>query len=155
MSAAAPLRVDIRSDPTELQPVREHLRAWLGPNGWNEQQIAEIVLAVDEALTNVIRHGYGGRTDQPIHIECRPIRDAVEGPGVEVRIRDFGRQVDLSKIAGRRLEEVRPGGLGVHIIHAMTNSARYSHADGGGMLLVMVKYLTHTAKCDDGSRSGA
>lgn len=154
MSAPAAFRIEIRSDPTELQPVREQLRHWLAPLGWSEQQIAELVLAVDEALTNVIRHGYGGRTDQPIHIEGRPICDALEGPGVEIRIRDYGRQVELNRIAGRKLEEVRPGGLGVHIIHAMTNSACYAHADGGGMLLVLVKYLTHTARCDDDSRGG-
>ena len=65
-----------------------------------------------------------------------------EAEGVEVRLRDFGKACDPALICGRPLEDVRPGGLGVHIIRAMMNSVQYSPAEGGGTLLVMRKYKT-------------
>jgi serine/threonine-protein kinase RsbW len=53
--------------------------------------------------------------------------------------------VDPAEICGRDLDDVRPGGLGVHLIRAMMSTADYSRAPGGGMLLVMRKYKSHTA----------
>lgn len=143
------LQVSLRSNIGELQPSREQLRAWLARQEWSDTQIAEIVLAADEALTNVIRHGYQGVPDQRIEFEARRMRDDRKGAGIEIEIRDYGRQVELSNICGRDLEEIRPGGLGVHLIKAMMSEATYDHAEGGGMRLKMRKYLTHNAKTEE------
>lgn len=143
---AAPLKLDLRSNTDDLQPVRDALRSWMGRQEWTHDQISEVVLAVDEALTNVIRHGYGGLADQPIQFRAQRIHDPVAGVGLEISVRDFGKQVELTKICGRDLNDIRPGGLGVHLIHAMMSSAKYEHAAGGGMRLTMRKYLTHTAE---------
>lgn len=145
MSAAASLELELRSDPCALRDVREHVRRWTADQGWSEAQIAEIVLAVDEALTNVILHGYAGRPDQRIVFSLCALDDADARGGLECRIRDFGQQVEPGAIRGRKLSEIRPGGLGVHIIRAMMSSAEYARADGGGMLLTMRKYKDHTA----------
>lgn len=139
------LRLELRSDPCELPAVREQIQAWLAERGWSEQQVSELVLALDEALTNVIRHGYDNACTFRILVTCFSIDDAEEGPGIEVRVRDFGKQVDPESICGRNLDDVRPGGLGVHIIRSMTNSAHYERADGGGMRLIMRKYRSHVA----------
>lgn len=144
------LKVALQSNIHELQPVREKLRDWLARQEWSDTQIAEVVLAVDEALTNVIRHGYDNKPDQQIEFEARRIRDDRQGFGVEVRIRDYGRQVDLSCICGRDLDEIRPGGLGVHLIRAMMSDAVYEHAQGGGLRLIMRKFLTHHARTEEG-----
>jgi anti-sigma regulatory factor (Ser/Thr protein kinase) len=149
VSAGAPrLEARIQSDPSGLPDIREQMQAWLSEQDWPEDGIAELVLALDEALTNVIRHGYGGRCDQPIEVVAVPVHHPTEGAGVEVRVRDFGQQVALDQICGRDLDDVRPGGLGVHIIRSMTNSAEYQHAEGGGMLLILRKYKTHQASRD-------
>ncbi len=153
MNAADVLQLEFASNPAELPGVRQCLRDWTEARGWEEAQISEIVLAVDEALTNVIRHGYEGRTDQPVRFSAEGIVDPREGDGVCIRIRDFGRQVALDQICGRDLDDVRPGGLGVHLIKAMTNKATYEHADGGGMLLTMIKFKTHTAKSSEDAGS--
>lgn len=141
------MNVELKSDPKLLPDVREQLRAWTAARGWSEQQIGEIVLAVDEALSNVIRHGYGGPCSERILLNV-----ATRGEGadetLEIEIRDFTRRVDLSKICGRDLDDVKPGGLGVHLIRAMMESAEYSHAPGGGMRLVMRKRKSHTASSD-------
>jgi anti-sigma regulatory factor (Ser/Thr protein kinase) len=150
MSHPAPLDLHITSDPGALPTVRDAVRKWTTAAGWSNEQIEEIVLALDEALTNVIRHGYGSRPGEPIEVAVAGCDDPDAGAGVEIQVRDFGRQVDPSQICGRDLDDVRPGGLGVHIIRSMNNSVEYQCAPGGGMLLVMRKYKTHRASdgCD-------
>lgn len=140
------LELEFVSDPQIMSVLRERVRAWTGAHGWTEPQIGEIVLALDEAVTNVICHGYGGRCQQPILISGRVLDAPEHGGGIEIRIRDFGKQVDPARICGRDLNEVRPGGLGVHIIRAMMNSTEYRAAEGGGMLLTLRKYKTHRAE---------
>jgi anti-sigma regulatory factor (Ser/Thr protein kinase) len=147
MSGSDQLEFEIRSDPTKLPEVRSQIRAWVDPLGWSERQVGEIVLALDEAVTNVIRHGYGGEPGHRICICAAVVDDAQDGPGIEIRVRDYGRQVDPKRICGRDLDDVRPGGLGVHIIRAMNSHVEYQCAEGGGMLLIMRKYKSHTADC--------
>jgi anti-sigma regulatory factor (Ser/Thr protein kinase) len=145
MSAEAMLQMELRSDPCMLAEARLRMREWLLAQAWEAHQAGELELALDEALANVIRHGYGGATDQAIQVCARTIEDEQLGVGVEVRVRDFGRQVEPGEICGRDLDDVRPGGLGVHIIRTMSSSVEYQRADGGGMLLIMTKYKTHHA----------
>lgn len=140
MTAAQALEIELLSNPLELSAVRDRLRRWAAAAGWTDSDAADIVLAVDEALTNVIRHGYGGLPDQRICLKAQIIHDARRGAGIQITIRDFGRQVDPASIAGRDLNDLRPGGLGVHIIRNVMDSAEYSRAEGGGMRLVMTRF---------------
>jgi anti-sigma regulatory factor (Ser/Thr protein kinase) len=140
MNDSGVLNLELRSDPEMLAGVREKFRQWALPQGWGEDQVADLVLAIDEALTNVIRHGYGGETCHKIVLSVEALDDLVRGRGLEVRVRDYGKQVDPRTIRGRDLEDMRPGGLGVHIIQSVMDSAEYSFAPGGGMQLVMRKY---------------
>lgn len=141
MSSAQPLRCRLKSDAECLPGVRERIRAWLTARGCAEQPTAEVVLAVDEALTNVIRHGYGGRAGKRIDLDGHDVDDPQRGAGVEIVIRDYAPQVPLDSICGRDLDDLRPGGLGVHIIRNVMDEAQYTHAEGGGMRLVMRKYF--------------
>lgn len=145
MSASDILELELSSDPRILPGVRAELRQWALPRGWTEDQTAEMTLAIDEALSNVICHGYRGEKTHRILLSVRSVQDPEAGEGAEIRVRDFGRQVDPTRICGRDLENVRPGGLGVHIIRAMMSFVEYSPAEGGGMLLIMRKYKGHSA----------
>lgn len=140
MSHRSEQTIELMSDPCELATAREAVRAWISDLGWGELRVADVVLAADEALTNVMRHGYQGQCGKSIQIFLREIRNETHGAGIEIEIRDWGRQVPLEKICGRDLEDIRPGGLGVHIIRNLMDEAVYAHAEGGGMRLVMRKY---------------
>jgi anti-sigma regulatory factor (Ser/Thr protein kinase) len=140
MSKRDALDLEVLSDVAELPGVRDAIRVWTRAHGWDEVQVADIVLAVDEALSNVIRHGYGGKPGHKIELNARSLRDTPDGPGIEVRIRDYGKQVPPDRIRGRDLDDIKPGGLGVHIIRSLMASAEYSQAEGGGMQLIMRKY---------------
>ena len=65
-------------------------------------------------------------------------------------LRDYGKVVDPAEICSRDLEDVRPGGLGVHIIKECMDSMEYCPAEGGGTVLILTKAL---AGCDDGAQT--
>jgi anti-sigma regulatory factor (Ser/Thr protein kinase) len=120
--------------------------------GFDGAQSSQVVLAVDEALANVMKHGYQGRDDGRIFIRIAPFQDSAarRGPGVRIVIEDEARQVGLDKIKSRDLDDVRPGGLGVHIIQRVMDEARYEHREGGvGMRLTLVKHVSSPAARGD------
>jgi serine/threonine-protein kinase RsbW len=141
------LALEMRSHPQYLSGVREMISSVAKRLGYTDTQCSQIALAVDEALCNVMRHGYKRKTDQPIWVKVWPLdgggREAAEGTeaaALRIVIEDKADQVDPSAIKSRNLDEIRPGGLGVHIIKEVMDEAVYEKQAGGvGMRLTMVK----------------
>ncbi len=135
----AHVRIELRSDPIYLAGARQLVAAVAQRLGFDDAACSQIALAVDEALCNVIRHGYEQQRDQPIWISLRP--EQPDPPmGLRVVIEDEGRQVEPGQIRGRDLEDIRPGGLGVHIIREVMDEVAYEKRDGRGMRLTLVKH---------------
>jgi len=86
----------------------------------------------------VIRHAYVG-WDEPGDIVVDFIRDRDR---LIVHLMDFADPVDQSKIKSRDLDEVRPGGLGVHLIKSVTDEAIFvDPPEGVGNLFKLTKRL--------------
>lgn len=115
--------------------------------GFGEQEIHRIVLAVDEACTNVIRHGYGGPSDEIIEISAMQVGG--DFGGVMIKIRDYGKQVDPEELIPRKRDEMHAGGQGVNIIYNVMDEVAYSRADGGGMQLLLTKRLAVDGERDE------
>jgi anti-sigma regulatory factor (Ser/Thr protein kinase) len=130
------------SNPAYLCGVREMIAQISRRLGFTEAQCSQIALGVDEALANVMKHGYQRRIDGRIWLRMRPLTDA-KGQALELVIEDEGRQVEPEQIKGRDLEDIRPGGLGVHIIREVMDEVRYEKRAGtAGMKLTMLKRQT-------------
>jgi len=128
------------SDPTYLSGARDLVAAVARRLGFSEEGCGQIALAVDEALCNVIRHGYQRRRDGPIWISLWPLSSANgAGPGLRIVLEDEARQVEPCQIKSRDLDEVRPGGLGVHIIQQVMDEVKYEKREQRGMRLTLVK----------------
>ncbi len=104
----------------------------------NESWIFDLKMAVDEACQNVVRHAYGGRDDAgDIVVDFIRQNDAMTA-----HIMDFADPVDPTKIKPRDLSEVRPGGLGVHLIKSVTDEANFEPPPPGvGNLFKLTKRL--------------
>jgi serine phosphatase RsbU (regulator of sigma subunit)/anti-sigma regulatory factor (Ser/Thr protein kinase) len=61
------LDVELLAEPAMLGPLRRRLRRWLVLRGLAEQEVEDAILAINEACTNSIEHGYG-RGDGPIRL---------------------------------------------------------------------------------------
>jgi len=134
--------LNITSSTKSLPVVRSAVERMAEMEGFCQGDAHALMLAIDEALANVIHHGYDGQPDQPIVITLKTSHSPDGRAGIEVTVRDKGKQVDPSTIQGRPLDEVRPGGLGVHIIRSVMDRCEYSCPPDGGMLLKMVKYVS-------------
>jgi serine/threonine-protein kinase RsbW len=142
-SACGQIELHISSNPEYLRVVRLAVRQVALVIGFEEKTREMIALAVEEALTNVIRHSYGGPCDEQIVIKLNRINCDSEGRGaLEVTVRDFGRKVDPETIKCRNLDHIKPGGLGVHLIKSVMDDVEYCSAQGQGMVLRMKKYLS-------------
>jgi len=135
------LRLELISDPTYLCGARELVASVSRRLGFEDMDCSKIALAVDEALCNIIRHGYDRAMDKPIWISVWPIPgDAHSAGGIRILIEDEASQVDPLKMKSRDLDDVRPGGLGVHIIREVMDEAVYEQRAPKGMCLTMVKH---------------
>jgi sigma-B regulation protein RsbU (phosphoserine phosphatase) len=128
------MTMEFLSRPSYLGAIRVAVCTILDRSGMEASLANRISLAIDEALCNVINHGYekdeNGRISLSIwHDEA----DAV----FRFQIEDDGRQVDPESIQPRDLDDIRPGGLGVHIIREVMDDTKYEQRSSGGMRLSM------------------
>ena len=138
----AHVTVELLSQPRYLGGARDLVAAVAKRFGFDDNECGRVALAVDEALCNIIRHGYARRTDGRIWIYVWPLRDSdSEAGGIRIVIDDEAKQINPELIKGRELEDVRPGGLGVFIMREVMDYVDFRKRDGmdRGMRLVMVK----------------
>jgi len=129
------LEMRIPARAARLAEVRRAVERAARAAGCSAECARDVVMAVDEACQNVIRHAYGGECDEPIELEIR--RD---GDRLVLRLRDHAPPVDPARVRPRDLDDVRPGGLGVHFIRELMDDTRFLPSPaGGGNLLQMIK----------------
>ncbi len=117
--------VRITSDPKWLGLVRVVVEQCCHCFGVDVDAAKAMVVAVNEAVSNVMRHAYEGDTTQPIRIVCR--RD---GGVVEVRICDYGKESDLLAQPIGPPEELRTGGRGLFIMRSLMDEVDFVREDG-------------------------
>src|ERR1700676_2937885 len=113
------LKLELRSHPALLCVIRGALGPLMEMLEFSEEQAREIIRGVDEAVANIMRHSYHGRLDQPIEVYCNRLQRQSNGQteqAIEILLFDCGPAVDTTKLPARPLDEVRPGGLGLHLI---------------------------------------
>jgi anti-sigma regulatory factor (Ser/Thr protein kinase) len=91
-----------------------------------------MVLGVDEACTNIIRHAYHLAEDQLISLSL----ETIKSNGVRFRLRDYGDRLDATNYQGRSLDQPRPGGLGMHLIRHAFDQIDYQQRRRGTLLVL-------------------
>ncbi|MDH7514908.1 MAG: ATP-binding protein [Bacteroidota bacterium] len=115
--------------------------------GFDAEDIGKIVLAVDEACTNIIKHAYRNRPDGRIHVRVSSEENRGR-KGFVVTILDTGLPFDAAHYRPpRRLDYIRKprrGGLGIILMKKLMDEVEYSAAPGAPNEIRLVKYLrTH------------
>ena len=126
--------VEFSSHTANLALMRNCVRKFLKGYPFSERERLLMVLGVDEACTNVIRHAYRLRDDQVISLRMEGLRKCVR-----MRLRDYGEKVVLHKMKGRSHELVKPGGLGLHLIRYAFDEVSYVHKRRGTELVLTKK----------------
>jgi serine/threonine-protein kinase RsbW len=137
------LRLELSTDPRFLSVVRSAIMRLTEELGFPAVESRALTRAVDEALANIIRHAYDGLPGQPIELVCRWICGRVHGKqrtGLEIVLVDRGVCPDRKKLCGRPLDDIRPGGLGLHFIQGGVDTMKYTRRFKTNRLR-LVKYL--------------
>lgn len=124
----------VPSHPKYLYVLRSALYPIVMDAGFGRKETRKIILAVDEACSNIIKYAYEGDYTKSITLTVLMDDDAMV-----IRITDLGRQVDIAKIAPRRLEDIRPGGLGTHFISTVFDRVEYDTEREQGTVLTLEK----------------
>ena len=128
----ATVTLTVPSHPRYLYVVRSAVYPLAADAGFGKKGSRQIVLAVDEACTNIIKHAYGGASDRTITIT---VSDNPEK--FTVRLRDFGVKADSATFLPRDLADIQPGRLGMHFIRQVFDAVTYdtSHRQGTELIL--------------------
>lgn len=110
--------------------------------GFDPLVIANIELACEEALVNIISYAYPQSTPGSIDILCNPS----DPPGLIISIRDQGVPFDPLK---REKVEKELGGYGVTLILKIMDQVQYAREEHDN-ILTLVKYLAPATKVNHG-----
>ncbi len=123
----------IKADGASIAVFRSQLKELATRAGLDEKASGEVILAVQEALTNIVRHAYQGKSGT---IEVR-FKDCADR--IEVSIRDHGKKFNPEDVPEPVLPPTKPGGLGVYLIKTLMDRVEYDASCKDGNHLILTK----------------
>jgi anti-sigma regulatory factor (Ser/Thr protein kinase) len=134
-------QLSITSHPENLKRIRNAMRNITSKAPGLQDDSDSIILAVDEACSNIIKHCCQNDLTRKITLTIKLKEDLLT-----ILIIDNGQRFDIKSINPRDINEIRPGGLGVHIMRQIMDTVEYSHTPDGLNQLTMTKKLCPASK---------
>ncbi|NPV02761.1 MAG: ATP-binding protein [Brevinematales bacterium] len=128
-----------------LSRIREFVLSFAKEQGFSDDKLGEIEMAVDEAATNVIRHSYA--EDPEIPDNNRVLEIEVKGieKGLEVAVSDFGKAFNPVGVPLPDLEKhatsLKTHGLGIFSMKVFMDEMTHEFVPGIGNKIIMRKFL--------------
>jgi sigma-B regulation protein RsbU (phosphoserine phosphatase) len=113
-------RIRFPSEPDRLQQVRSTIRRVLAKKGMPAAFIEDLVLAMTEACANIMQHASHGTYAGDIILEIH-----LGSKDVKILLIDFADPIDISVCKSRELDDIRPGGLGLHFMNELLDEIRF------------------------------
>src|SRR4030066_1272335 len=121
-----------------LEQICNYVTHYARQAGLNDTEVYAVQLAVDEASTNIIEHGYGQECPSRIDITCD-----VQEDGLKVVIYDDAEPFNPESIpepeVNVSLDDVKPRGLGIFLMRQMMDEVCYEPTPDKGNTLTMIK----------------
>ena len=134
------INLSIPSDPKYLCLLRGIVENMLGCMNFSDTERSRTILALDEAVTNIIRHSC--ECDPGILVDIK-LKSSDDELFIEVRdFGDCGKDFDIDKSRTKDMEDITPGGFGVNIIKTVMDSVEYKTSPEEGNLLIMRKKVS-------------
>jgi Anti-sigma regulatory factor (Ser/Thr protein kinase) len=132
-----PLDVVIPSHLEEIPKISAELEQCMQSMGFSDDQILDLQLAVEEAITNVITHGYE-ETPGTIAVRC-----TTEDDEIAIEISDHAPAFDPLSVpepdTSADIDQRGIGGLGIFLIRRVTDSATYRYEQEKNILTLKKK----------------
>ncbi|MBV6512982.1 MAG: ATP-binding protein [Ignavibacteriales bacterium] len=128
----------VSSTTGELAAIREFIQEKAAQAGVSQKTIDSIILAVDEASTNIVKHAYHFDDSKEIKLHL-----SFEDGNCTVSLTDYGESFDPDKVPNPDMNEYlkqrRVGGLGLMLIRTLMDFVEYHTVKGKYNRLTMVK----------------
>jgi serine/threonine-protein kinase RsbW len=114
------VELEISSDPRWLRMVRAMMDEISRQAGFGEAERCDIMIAVDEALSNVMKHSYKGDPNCRVWLSC-----TAENGSLEVVLRDQGEALDPQRLEPPPPDEMRVGGRGIFLMRSTMDEVNF------------------------------
>ena len=122
-----------------LKEVRVFCREIFEKINLPQEQKDELVLAIAEAAQNIVKHGYKGVDSTTDKMQ---IKISMKDSELEIGFFDKGKAVVPENVQHRKLDDIKPGGLGTFFIkQIMDNAVFKKDQDGWVNHLVLTKKI--------------
>ncbi len=122
-------KLKVKSKTENLSIIRDFISASAQEAGMKSDAVENIILAVDEACTNIIRHAYKSVPDGELIIKTKSTLSRFE-----VSITDYGKSFEPEMIPEPDLQKYyrqrRVGGLGMYLMKTLMDDVKYVSIPG-------------------------
>ncbi len=119
---------DFLVNSSSLKDVRTFSRNVFEKINLPQEQKDELVLAIAEAAQNIVKHGYKGVEETSDKME---IKISLKDGELEIGFFDKGKAVVPENIKHRKLDDIKPGGLGTFFIKEIMDAAVFKKDQKG------------------------
>ena len=117
---------DFHVNSASLKDVRSFSRDVFDKLQLNQDLKDELVLAIAEAAQNIVKHAYKDIKDTPDKME---IKISLKDSELEIGFFDKGRTVDQNNVRHRKIDDVKPGGLGTFFIQQIMDAVVFKEGE--------------------------
>jgi len=137
------IEFDVKASLENLPHVTGDIEEFLRRKGFRDETVFDVRLAADEAITNVIQHGYEGR-EGTIHIRCR-----ISPEEIVLVVEDSAKPFDLSSVGEPQLSDSldkrQIGGLGIYLIKKKMDQVTHEFKNGKNILTMKKRVAINPA----------
>ena len=119
---------DFQVNSSSLKEVRTFSRDVFEKINLPQDQKDELVLAIAEAAQNIVKHGY---KDVESTVDRMEIKISLKDGNLEIGFFDKGKPVVPENIQHRKLDDIKPGGLGTFFIKQIMDNAVFKKDQKG------------------------
>ena len=123
-----------------LREVRDFAREIFDQSPIFNNQKDELVLAIAEAAQNIVKHAYKDISNTK---DIMQIKISFKDNDLKIGFYDKGKPVNQENIKHRKLDDIKPGGLGTFFIQQIMDDVVFKEATGWHNHLVLTKNFNH------------
>ena len=117
---------DFLVSPASLKEIRAFSREIFEKININEDLKDELVLAISEAAQNIVKHAYKNIDSAKDKME---IKISLKDSELEIGFFDKGRPVDTDNVRHRKIDDIKPGGLGTFFIQQIMDAVVFKEGE--------------------------
>ena len=129
--------ITLKNKWSELDRLNDWLDNLARGIGLTDHENYVLHLALEEIVSNVMKYAYGPDVEKDIEVQSR-----VSDQALEIRVSDQGRPFDPlaaeEPVFSGKIEDMKVGGLGIHIVRNMIKDLRYERRKDRNVLTICI-----------------